>query len=177
MEYQLCLDNLDQLIQFGFQINWTLLQIGYYGYKFIPKLLTEQDISSYAIEQLKLSNNKLVMILLACIGYDDYKFEQVLQKLIKDERVNKELQIRKWRVLLVFRCVKSLPDNYTDGLIELTELWISLGIPDDCPHIIQGHRNNLSPHEYYTQAMYNVLKKKNEEWLHKEILFIISQEK
>ena len=122
MEYQLCLDNLDQLIQFGFQINWTLLQIGYYGYKFIPKLLTEQDISSYAIEQLKLSNNKLVMILLACIGYDlDYMGKTDLNDIIYELIFNGHI------VFLNISCDSRkigclyLPLNITDNQKETLE--------------------------------------------------------
>ena len=174
MEYRLCLNNLEQLVQFGFKINWTLLQTGYLGYDLIPPLFTKEDICIYATKQLESIDNNLVSMLI-CAENDEFEF--ILKKLAKNENVNVEIQIRKLRVLILFRQFKALPNDYTNGLIELTEVWISLGIPDDCPHIIQGRNNLLSPDMYYTEKMYAILKKRNFDWLDKEILYIISQDK
>lgn len=175
MEYKLCPDNLEQLVQFGFKINWTLLRIGYQGYKLIPPLFTKEDICVYAMKQLELTDNSLVAMLV-CNENDSYEFEKTLENLASNENVNMEIQLRKLRVLILFRHFKTLPDDYTNGLIELTEAWISLGVPDDCPHIIQGCNNSLSPDAYYTKEMYDILKKKNFDWLNKEISYLISQE-
>lgn len=175
MEYKLCPNNLNQLVQFGFKINWTLLQIGYFGDDFIPPQFTQKDIITYALEQLKTNNNNLTA-LLACTKNDSYEFENILKKLAKNEGVSKEIQIRKLRALIVFRNIETMPDDYTEGLIKLTEIWVSLGLPDDCPHIIQGRNNSLSPDTYYTKEMYDTLKKKNFDWLDNEISYIIFKE-
>ena len=52
MEYKFYPNSLEQLVHFGFKINWTLLQIGYLGCDFIPSVFTKGDISSYALNQL-----------------------------------------------------------------------------------------------------------------------------
>ena len=44
MGYKLCPNNLEQLVQFGFKINWTLLQVGYWGNNFIPPQFTQKDV-------------------------------------------------------------------------------------------------------------------------------------
>lgn len=175
MEYKLCPNNLEQLVQFGFKINWTLLQVGYWGNNFIPPQFTQKDVITYALEQLESIDNNLITMLV-CTENDSYGFENILQNLAKNEEVSKELQIRKLRALIVFRNLETLPDDYTEGLIELTEIWISLGLPDDCPHIIQGRNNSLSPDTYYTKEMYEALKKKNFDWLDNEISYIIFKE-
>ena len=175
MEYQLCHNNIEQLIQFGFKINWTLLRIGYLGYDFIWPLFTKEDIVTYAIKQLEWADNYLVANLISEEN-DNYEFEMILERMAKNEDVNIEIQLRKLRVLIVFRHLKTLPNDYTNGLIELTEIWVSLGMSDDCPHIIQGRNNSLSPDIYYTKEMYDALKKKNFDWLNEEISYIISTE-
>lgn len=175
MEYKLCHNNIEQLIQFGFKINWTLLRIGYLGYDFIWPLFTKEDIVTYVIKQLEWADNYLVANLVSEEN-DNYEFEMILERMAKNEDVNIEIQLRKLRVLIVFRHLKTLPNDYTDGLIELTEIWVSLGMPDDCPHIIQGRNNSLSSDIYYTKEMYDALKKKNFDWLNEEISYIISTE-
>lgn len=90
MEYKLCHNNLNQLVQFGFKINWTLLQIGYLGDNFIPPQFTQKDIITYALEQLKTIDNNLIA-LLACTENDSYEFENILKKLAENEEVSKEI--------------------------------------------------------------------------------------
>ena len=55
----------------------------------------------------------------------------------------------------------------------LTELWLELGDTADSSHIIQGKDNRISPVEYYTDANYDYLYKKNKCWLKDEIHFLI----
>lgn len=59
----------------------------------------------------------------------------------------------------------------------LTELWLELGDTADSPHIIQGKDNPISPVEYYTDANYDYLYKKNKCWLKNEIHFLIQNQK
>ena len=61
---------------------------------------------------------------------------------------------------IVFRCMETAPDDCVEGLIHWTETWVSLGLPEDCPHIVQGRHNALSPDAYYTREMCEALKKR-----------------
>ena len=175
MDYKLCSDNLGQLIQLGFKINWLLLQIGYCGDDFIAQQFSKKDIVAYALEQLEEIDDDLI-IMLVCEENDSYEFTNILHKLAKRERSSKEIQMRKLRALILSRSFAALPDDYMEGLIELTDIWISLGLPEDCPHVIQGRYNSLSPNDYYTKEMYETLKMKNFNWLDREISYIISHD-
>lgn len=177
MEYRLCRNNLYQLLEFGFQIRWTTVKIGYYGYHFIPPQLTMGEICEFTAEEMMNKDCNDLVARLACAEGDKCEFEEVLNRLVKGEDVSASIQLRKWRVLLLFRQLKKLSDDYTEGLVQLTEFWLSLGLPDDCPHIVQGRNNCLSPNQYYTKEVYTALKKKNENWLESEIADIIASEK
>jgi hypothetical protein len=168
---------IEELKLLKFQINWTLLCIGYRGASSVPILLNEQDISCYALEILEsLDEGYELIAQLISTGNDDYEFNEILDELIKSENVDFDLQVRKWRVLLLNRQIKRLPKDCFEGLISLTELWVSLGLPDDCPNIIQGRNNSYSPKEYYTQSMFELVLKNNMKWLKMEISIIISLE-
>lgn len=180
MEYKSFHNHLRQLEEFGFNINWSVIKIGYFGNEFISPLLTVHDICSFVIKQLEFAdsvefNNDLAIQLL-CAENDEYEFKEILNQLSKNEKVCMEMQLQKWIVLLLFKQLQNLSEDYTEGLIQLTEFWISIGLPDNCPHIIQGSNNSLSPNEYYTQAMYTALKKRNQQWLNNEISHIIATE-
>lgn len=175
MEFKLCHNNLEQLIKLGFNINWTLLQIGYYGSEFILPQFTAEDVIKYAAEQLN-SVNDILIERLACSENDSYEFRNILARLVSKEKVSKEMQMRKLRVLILYKKFANIPNNYIDGLVELTEIWVSLGLPDDCPHIVQGRGNSLSSNDYYTEEMYETLKKRNFDWLDNEISCIIFKE-
>ena len=84
------------------------------------------------------------------------EFESTLNALAKNEGASEEIQARKLRALLVFRCMETAPDDCVEGLIRWTEMWVS-----DCPCIVRGRRNALSPDAYYTREMCEALKKRN----------------
>ena len=148
-------DRLDQLVRWGLKINWTLLRAGYCGKGFIPPQFTQEDIVAYALEKLKTVEDNLVAVL-AGAENDRYEFESTLNALAKNEGASEEIQARKLRAFLVFRCMETAPDDCVEGLIRWTEMWVS-----DCPCIVRGRRNALSPDAYYTREMCEALKKRN----------------
>lgn len=165
---------INELKSFGFQINWTLLSIGYHGYSFIPVLLKKQSLRDYALEILETMNaNYELVAQIASVSDGDYEFDENLNKLVRRENVDFNLQVRKWRALLLNHQIKELPQDCFEALISLTEFWVSLGLPDDCPHIIQGRNNSYSPQEYYTNNTYKLVLEKNVKWLKHEISTII----
>lgn len=177
MEYKLCRNNLELLLQLGFKIYWTTVKVGYYGYDYLPPQLTANDICQFALNKLNFNDADELVARLACAENDKTEFENILDRLTQNENVSFETQLRKWIILLLFRRLETLSNDYTEGLVQLTEFWISLDLPDNCPHTIQGRNNCLSPKEYYTQAMYDILKEKNRNWLENEISEIIALEK
>ncbi len=101
----------------------------------------------------------------------------IMYDLANEENSQDELENRKLRAVLLSRHLKQKNNNCIDGLMELTDLWIELGCPNDSPHIIQGKDNQINPIEYYTDDNYNYLFKRNEEWLKREIDFILTYQK
>jgi len=182
MEFPLSVNAIQELKAMGFKINWMLLKIGYEGDEFLPQFLSMDSVYQYAKEQLIEgidSNEELVVRLIIDVedeSGDDYNFLRALERLIATECANQSVQKRKWRAYLVKRELSTIPDDYLNGLLALTSLWISLGLPDDCPHIIQGRNNLYTPRKYYTQKVFDVLLEKNKQWLKDEIEYIKSLE-
>lgn len=182
MESLLPADAVQELKTMGFSINWTLLKIGYEGDEFLPQLLSMDSVYQYAKERLiegaDLDEDLVVRLIIDVEdgNGDDYEFLRTLESLVEIECVSQLVQKRKWRAYLVEKGLSTLPNDYLNGLLDLASLWVSLGLPDDCPHIIQGRDNQYTPEAYYTQKTFNVLLEKNKQWLKDEVENIKSLE-
>lgn len=168
---------INEFIKWKFNINWTLLKIGYYGEKNILSQLSKQEIYEYSKEILNEIDEEYDLIVQLISAYDDYEFSEILNKLAREENVDYDIQLRKWIVYLVNKELTNISKDYFEGLMQLTELWISLGLPVECPHIIQGKNNTISPEEYYTKETYELLLEKNIKWVNDEIFNINMLEK
>ena len=176
MESQLCHNVIQKLQALGFKITWTLLKIGYEGQDFLPKLISSDAISQYAECLVETMESGYELIVQLISPADEMEFCQVLEKLAQAEKVQQSVQQRKLRVYVVLEALETLPNDYFNGLLELTDTWVSLGLPDDCPHVVQGRNNSYTPQEYYTQDMFDSLLAKNKQWAKAEIEYIKSLE-
>lgn len=173
------MSKIDELKQLGFYINWTLINMGYHEESFIPPQITKEEIIVYAYDVLNNISDAIeierIVDLIISKG-DEYSFGTALKNLSKMEDVYTEIQYRKWRLLFVKKHLEKLPTDYTEGLKELTELWVSLDMPDDGPHIFQGVNNFYTVKDYYTPCLYEEIQKKHQAWLKAEQTFIIDSE-
>lgn len=169
MEHQLC-HKLSKGFTMNLKINWKYIYIGYKGYKGMTPQLSKEEIIQYGVYLLEGRDyhNDLVSQLVS-YSQDSYEFHRILEHLQKLERESLELQVRKWIVCLANEMLNKLPNDYTEGLFELNEFWISLGQPKNCPHIYQSVQNNITPQEYYTPEMFNKIIKEHREWVKTEI--------
>lgn len=163
---------IHEFIKLKFNINYTLLKIGYMGEKDIKPILSKKEIIDYSLEKIKEMESGYELIVELISSNDDIEFNEKLNKLVKKENIDYDLQIRKWIVFLVKDKLNSISKDYFEALMELTELWVSLGIPSNCPHVIQGRNNTISPEEYYTKENYKMLLEKNIKWVNNEIINI-----
>jgi hypothetical protein len=170
---------ISDLEEFGFKINWTLLKLGYEGNAYFPRIISATSISEYAQTVVETMETGYELIVRLISPETSTEFEDVLGRLSESEHVNQLLQVRKLRAYIVCHTIRALPSDYFRGLLELTELWISLHLPDDepYPHIIQGRNNTLTPQEYYTQQMYDRLLDRHRNWLKEEIASILLLDK
>lgn len=160
------------------QITWKTIFIGFTGGAFLQKQITKSDISEYLVYKLDITeDNYLPFSELLSVEKNDNDFYFLLESYAKSDMSDDNLQVRKWRTVIVKEALEKLPkDDFTEGLFDLMDLWVSLGMPKDCPHIIQGRGNNLSPSEFYTMEQYLTAIENNKKWLANEIEVIIKSE-
>ncbi|MBQ3546802.1 MAG: DUF2247 family protein [Lachnospiraceae bacterium] len=164
---------IKDLKEVDFIITWRLLYRA-----LLNKQLKVEDVIEYAIEQLEMGNDRIEVceIVGLCDSDTDYLLN-FLYELAKKEKSDDEFEDRKLRAVIIKDRLKIKKDNCIDGLMELTDIWLEFGCPEDSPHIIQGRYNNISPYEYYTEDNYNYLFKKNLDWLKNEIFFLKNNQK
>lgn len=156
----------------NFTITWRLLSKG-----ILKRQLAVEDVVEYAIEQLEKGNDRMEICEIAGGCGDINDILNILYDLADEENSQDELEDRKLRAVILSNNLKQKNSNCIDGLMELTDLWIELGCPNDSPHIFQGKDNQISPLEYYTDDNYNYLFEKNKKWLKNEIDFILTHQK
>ncbi|HBT95291.1 MAG TPA: hypothetical protein DEB24_03990 [Coriobacteriia bacterium] len=162
-------DVIRSLRDIGFKINWTLLKIGYEGRDFLPRLISADEIRRYAEDSIDTMETGYESIARFIISEGEASVCEVLGEMSRRENADRSIQARKLRAYLVRETLATLTSDYFKGLLELSDLWATLGFPDDGPHIIQGSHNSLSPQEYYTQDMFELLLERHERWLEGEV--------
>ena len=176
MDSQLCRDFLQQFESFGFKVNWLLLKIGFEGWNNLPRIISSNTIIEYAEKCLEKGENKPDLLVRIIDSIDEYEFQNALDELSKEEKTDPYIQYRKLRAFVVFSIIETLPNDCFDALLELTELWVSLGMPEDCPLFIQGRNNIYTPKAFYTKSNYNTVLMKTKDWIEKEKREIIKEE-
>jgi len=171
------MNKLEEIINIGFKINWKFIQIGYLGFEYIPQQIDKDDIKEYGYHLIEKMNDsfELIVQLLDELP-NDYEFNEILKKLAQRENSKQELQTRKWIVYLTKKMIETidtLDDDFFEKLINITEFWVLLDQPENSPHIFQGVNNIISPEEYYTKDMYDLIIDKHKKWIEKEIKEII----
>lgn len=166
---------VEKLQAIGFKITWTLLKFGYEGQGwFLPQLITSETISQYAEHLVETMESDFQLIAQLISPKNDLEFREILELLTRGEIVDESVQLRKLRIYVVLEALENLPNDYFSGLLALADLWISLGFPEDCPHVFQGRNNSYTPQEYYTQDVFDSLLEQNNQWVKNEIEYIKS---
>lgn len=158
---------LNEIKRMEFTITWRLLYLG-----FTQEYFDGKDVIDYAIDKLRESDDEEVCELAGTGEYEKDRIRELLQELMLQESTQDEVEFRKIRATAVSRVLQSKNENYIDGLMELTELWVGFDFPNDSPHTFQGRYNEITPEEYYTQENYENLFNKNILWLNKEVSYL-----
>ncbi len=168
---------LKQIEKNKFIVTWKLIEIGYFGYEFIQPQISKLDIYEYAeiLLQYKESNYNEIAQLIA-EKLDDYEFNVILHKLAEQEESDIEKEYKKWIIYLTGEMLENLRNDYFEDLLTINEFWISLGQPEYSPHMFQSVENSISPQEYYTKEMYELILNKHKEWIKSEAEKIIQIE-
>lgn len=156
---------LKEIKELGLSITWRLLYLGVQS-----EYIETEEVIEYATEKLEEGSEREEICELAGAYAEDHEeICNVLWKLTEQEETQNDIENRKIRAVIVSKVLKTKNGNCINGLMDITDLWIELGYPNDSPHIIQGKENCITPSEYYTMDNYNFLYTKNVEWLRKEL--------
>lgn len=159
---------IEDIKELNLLITWKLLYRG-----ICDRQLEIEDVIVYAIEKLEEGDTRKEICELAgaYIGERE-EICNLLYELAEQENTQIDFEARKIRAVIVSNALRTKDDNYINGLMKLTDLWIGLGYPIDTPHVIQGRENNIAPIVYYTVENYNFLYNQNIEWLEKELEYL-----
>jgi hypothetical protein len=158
-----------------FQVNWTIVLIGWEGPAEQPPSVSTEELLAYAEERLGSSSNfshedELIVNLMSLDSQrvSRERLRDLLQRLAMSGG-NEAIELRKWRVILLKELLKTLSDDPILALISLTDFWASFDFPADSPHIVQGRGNTLSPTEYYQEGNLKTLLERHRTWIANEI--------
>jgi hypothetical protein len=161
---------IKDFIEKGFKITWTLIDLGFEGSAKFEKQLDGQDIIDYAVGRVEKGDDTFEAVLLAGLpSPKDEEINSLLKHLSKNEKVDCDVEFRKWRVIYVLKHLPNTKDEYIQGLIELGDIWAKFDFPDDSPHVFQGRNNLITPEKYYTKENYEKLLENHKKWLDKEV--------
>lgn len=157
---------LEEFRKLNLSVTWTLIDTGYKGSEVFRDELSSDEVIDYAISLL--SNDNYLEEVAELAGESAENTEEInryIKTLSTYEKYDKDKEFEKWVICYVNKSIQKKYDNCIDGLMELGDIWLKLGIPQDSPHIFQGANNSISPQEYYTMQNYENLYQAHINWV------------
>lgn len=158
---------IEEFIKNGITVNWLTINIGWRGPGMVGKQLAGRDIINFAIDLLVEGDNQQedILMLACCRENESDDITALLNKLSCTQNYNKEIEIKKWQVILLMTVMENLNKKPLYGLIKFTEFWAQFDFPQGAPHVVQGLNNTISPLEYYTQENYCRIINLHRDWI------------
>ena len=164
---------INEIENLGLKITWKLLYLGFSKNNSFDRQIYLNDIIKYAINQVELGEkNDLIYQLMCVYDYEELLALDILYKLGETENSCYNIEIRKIKVLIAYKCTLVMNNNYIDGLNELYDLYFKLGEPENMPMVIQGVNNFITPKEYFKEQTYEMLYNKIRNWIERELKFL-----
>lgn len=163
--------------EIGLKVTWKLIRLGLTGFNGHLELISYEELFDYLTDRLGINESQDDNIIkIICEKENRFSVDSLLNYLASVEKTTEDVQYRKLRVYLLEKLLRQENRTCLQGLLELIELWASFGYPGDCPHIFPDNVN-ISVQEYFTNTNYQIMRKKNSEWLGDEIKRIVQLEK
>lgn len=169
------MNKINKIIQMGLKITWRVLAIGLFGESYIAPQISRDDVFEYLDSLLTvetLETNKIIELI--CERDNSTKSDKMVCCYAEMENTDLETQLRKWRVYLLQQILDNANRDFMQVLLDLTEFWVSVGMPDDSPHEYPN-KNNVSK-DYFTEKTFIRVKAKSENWVLNEMQKINSLE-
>lgn len=159
----------------GLKITWRVIAIGLFGDSYILPQLTKDDVFEYLDSLLTVETTETDKIInLICERDNSVKTDELIYCFAETENADLDLQLRKWRAYLLKKILDRSKEDFMQGLLDLTEFWVSVGMPKDSPHEYPNRNHVVS--NYFSEETFVRLRSKNESWLSQEIQNINSLE-
>ena len=171
-------------IKAEFGANWTTVLVAWTGlgvlspwpdrWKDFPPLIAIAEIKDFAGAMLSQCSDPIELDLILALTESDLgaktreEVVHMLEPLAGSDSDRKDIELRKWRWVLLDEVLMNLPENPEDGLMALTEFWQEFGFPADSPHVVQGRGNAIGPSEYYTKWNLKESVNCHRAWMEKE---------
>jgi hypothetical protein len=152
-------------------ITWNLIDIGFRGSENFKNELSAKEIINYSSDLLNQGVDNLRIAELAAEKDSNIdEIDNLIRSLAKSEKdVDRGEEQQKWTVAYVVKCLKTKYSNCVDGLMELGNIWLKIGLPSNTPHVFQGLNNDIPPADYYTCENYDRLYDAHLKWVQKEL--------
>lgn len=161
----------------GFKVSWKLIALGLFGSDKIPIQLTYTDLFDYLDRRLSDDDEWVnESISLICEKGNESAVRKLIQKFADNDCCDIEIQERKWRAFILRNVLDGLNTDCLQGLLQLMDFWISMGMSKKCPQAFPGTNEGLSVQDYFTESTYNQQIDNNKKWLEQERAFIMAEE-
>lgn len=158
---------IEQFRKLNLRVTWRLLYRGVCEHQ-----IGGADIVEFAIEQVESGDDREDVCKLAALNPTEKNdMYRSLFALSSQEKTVDEIEDRKIRAVIVNERLKYNAEDYIEGLLELSELWVDLGIPNDSPFVMQAD-SDIEPDAYFTKSNYCFLYKKSKDWLDEELDYL-----
>ena len=172
------MNKLKVIENMGLKITWKLLSIGLYGCDMIPVQITRAELFEYLDGQLTTMDERTDKIIsLMCEQDNEFQTDRLLRSFSDNDESVTAVQLRKWRACMLHGLLCNVNQDCLQGLLELMEFWLSMGMPRDCPLDFPSSDGELSVQNYFTQSVYKDMISKNNNWLNQEISRLIALER
>jgi hypothetical protein len=162
---------LHSLEKLGFELNWTLVAVGWYGPGKLDRQLNVRSVVEFAITRLaSLPSDPFASELMILSDCEREKADEILRAAAESENLSQSTELRKWIVYLLERRLSDLPQDPLYGLIALTEFWESFDYPEYSPHNIRGDCEE--PSEYYSQGNFRREVEKHVRWIQEQLVIL-----
>lgn len=167
---------INQLFEKIKRLNLDDFGILYTGYIGIPEYgcLENTTVNEYVVDYFdkyfdQSISDSLMELLLIDEDTPRSEVTNLLGEVVDILKIDISVSTRKWLLICLDMLLNNINQDPIYGLLELSNFWMAWGQPKDSPHNIQGVNNEISVSDYYTLDNYELMIRKNREWLNYEL--------
>ncbi|WP_214824144.1 DUF2247 family protein [Exiguobacterium algae] len=152
-------------------ITWTSILIGIEGPGKFNRLLEWEEIIQYAIGEVNKQQecSELVNEIAFSYSSEGDLIYRLVAKLSNSENIDREVELKKWIVIILSEKLKNTPQSPLYGMLYFTEFWEKFDYPEYSPHLVQGMGNEIKPEEYYSKGYYEKCALEHKQWILHEL--------